>query len=259
MIKFNTTAARPGKYKTIACHFLIKLLSQTSSKKNISGAANLVFAGTLTLTAISMTAAAPAFSNTEPDQLADMESLFDNTLVRPHSPILGAEDAPVTIVEFFDPACEACRAFYPLTKRILATYPEQVQLVLRYTSFHGEISDTAIRVLEAARRQDVFEPVLETLLARQEQWASHGRFDEQAILDIASQAGLDQASAEAFLDSPEVQATINQDMDDVRKNKVLQTPTFFINGELLSPFGMQELFDAVKREVEDISEEEVTQ
>ncbi|MFS8328883.1 thioredoxin domain-containing protein, partial [Vreelandella titanicae] len=34
--------------------------------------------------------------------------------MRSHSPILGREDAPVTIVEFFDPACEACRAFYPL-------------------------------------------------------------------------------------------------------------------------------------------------
>src|SRR3546814_9382036 len=31
----------------------------------------------------------------------------DNFLVRDHSPILGPPDAPVTIVEFFDPACEA--------------------------------------------------------------------------------------------------------------------------------------------------------
>ncbi|MDT9156070.1 DsbA family protein, partial [Escherichia coli] len=79
-----------------------------------------------------------------------------------------------TVVEFFDPACEACRAFYPLTKRILEAYPEKVRLVVRYTPFHGDVSETAIRVLEVARRQDVFQPVLEALLARQSQWAAHG-------------------------------------------------------------------------------------
>ena len=32
-------------------------------------------------------------------------------LVRFHSPTFGPADAPVIIVEFFDPSCEACRAF----------------------------------------------------------------------------------------------------------------------------------------------------
>jgi protein-disulfide isomerase len=31
-----------------------------------------------------------------------------------HSPVLGPQGAPVTIVEFFDPACETCHAFYPI-------------------------------------------------------------------------------------------------------------------------------------------------
>ena len=35
-------------------------------------------------------------------------------LTRPYSPVLGPAEAPVTIVEFFDPACEACRAFHRL-------------------------------------------------------------------------------------------------------------------------------------------------
>jgi len=178
----------------------------------------------------------------------------DNSLVRSHSPILGPDDAPVTIVEFFDPACEACRAFYPLTKKILNTYPDQVRLVVRYTPFHGEVSETAIRVLQAARLQGVFEPVLEALLARQNQWAAHGNFDEAAILEIASQAGLDSAKAQEQLDSPEVQAVFEQDKKDVKANQIRQTPTFFINGEQLDPFGMQELVDAVQREVEALSE-----
>ena len=38
-------------------------------------------------------------------------------LMRMHSPTLGRAEAPVVIVEFFDPACETCRAFIPRLKR----------------------------------------------------------------------------------------------------------------------------------------------
>ncbi|SDN32789.1 DsbA family protein [Vreelandella arcis] len=217
--------------------------------------ATFMLAGTLMLTAAIVVVSKPALLGMQAEAAAQAES----SLVRSHSPILGPEEAPVTIVEFFDPACEACRAFYPLTKSLLETYPEQVQLIVRYTPFHGEVSDTAIRVLEVARHQDVFEPVLEALLSRQEQWASHGRFDESAILEIASQAGLDRAAAEEQLNSDEVQAVIDQDMADVKTNQIRQTPTFFVNGELLEPFGMQALIDVVKREVEEVSEEEEAQ
>ena len=91
-------------------------------------------------------------------------------LLRPYSPILGPEQAPVTIVEFFDPACEACRAFYPTVKQIIAEHGAAVRVVLRYTPFHGEGSEEAIRVLEAARMQGVFEPVLQAIMREQPQW-----------------------------------------------------------------------------------------
>ena len=72
-------------------------------------------------------------------------------LVRMHSPILGPQGAPVTIVEFFDPACETCRAFYPIVKSLMAKYPEDVRLVIRYAPFHRG-SDQVVKLLEAARR-----------------------------------------------------------------------------------------------------------
>jgi protein-disulfide isomerase len=212
-----------------------------------------MLAGTLMLTAAIVAISKPALLDMQAEAASENSAQADSSLVRSHSPILGPEEAPVTIVEFFDPACEACRAFYPLTKSILETYPEKVQLVVRYTPFHGDVSDTAIRVLEVARRQGVFEPVLEALLSRQGQWASHGSFDESAIMDIASEAGLDRDAAEEQLNSAEVQAVIDQDMADVKANQIRQTPTFFVNGEPLDPFGMQELIDAVEDEIEEVS------
>jgi len=108
-------------------------------------------------------------------QVATVPPQVAAALVRPWSPVLGREDAPVTIVEFFDPACEACRAFHPIVKDIMAEHGDAVRVVVRYTPFHGEVSEVAIRVLEAARMQGVFAPMMDALMREQPRWASHGR------------------------------------------------------------------------------------
>ena len=58
-------------------------------------------------------------------------------VLRPHSPIIGPEDAPVTIVEFFDPTCEACRKIYPVVRDIMAEYGDTVRLAIRYVAGPG--------------------------------------------------------------------------------------------------------------------------
>ena len=85
-------------------------------------------------------------------------------LVRMHSPVFGPQDAPVTIVEFFDPACETCRAFYPLVKNLMAQHPQKIKLVIRYAAFH-QGSDVVVKLLEAAKSQGKYQVVLEALLA----------------------------------------------------------------------------------------------
>lgn len=103
---------------------------------------------------------------------AALQTAQEDALVRPHAPVLGPKDAKVTIVEFFDPACESCRAMYPIVKSILAEYPKDVRLVMRYAAFHDG-SEEAVRILETARLQGQFEAVVEALLAAQPQWADH--------------------------------------------------------------------------------------
>ncbi|HEV7437299.1 MAG TPA: thioredoxin domain-containing protein [Pseudorhizobium sp.] len=109
-------------------------------------------------------------------------------LVRAHSPVLGRADAPVKIVEFFDPSCEACRAFYSLVKSALEAYPDDVRLVIRYTPFH-QGSDEAVRILEAARKQGKFEAVLTALMAKQPEWAMHGQPNLERAWAIAREEG----------------------------------------------------------------------
>ncbi|SFP91653.1 DsbA family protein [Tranquillimonas alkanivorans] len=170
-------------------------------------------------------------------------------LVRPHSPVLGTEDAPVTIVEFFDPACESCRAFYPIVKDIMAEHGDAVRVVIRYTPFHGDVSEQAIKVLEAARAQGVFEPVLQALMETQPEWASHADPAPDLILPIVAEAGLDPDEAKAQLLSPMVLGILNQDRADVQAIGVRATPTFFVNERPLASFGEAQLRDLVAAEV----------
>lgn len=171
-----------------------------------------------------------------------------SNLVRFHSPVIGPVDAPVTIVEFFDPSCEACRAFHPVVKKILATFTNEVRLVLRYTPFHDG-SEEAVRILETARTQGRFEPVLEALLEKQPEWAVHGAPDLNKAWAFARAAGLDVERARKDASSPSIDLALQQDMADVKANNVRQTPTFFVNGKPLASFGAQQLYDLVESEV----------
>ncbi|PHQ83492.1 MAG: disulfide bond formation protein DsbA [Thalassobium sp.] len=171
-------------------------------------------------------------------------------LIRAYSPVLGPEDAAVTIVEFFDPACEACRAFHPIVKDILAQYPEDVRVVIRYTPFHGESSEAAILALEAARMQGIYLPVMDALMTNQTSWARRGPSVPGAVMSIAGAAGLDITAAESQMKMPDIVAIMNQDRADVETIGIRQTPTFFVNGKPLEPFGEVTLRSLVKSEVE---------
>jgi protein-disulfide isomerase len=173
-------------------------------------------------------------------------------LIRPYSPILGPAEAPVTLVEFFDPSCEACRAFHPVIEDLRRQYPTQLRIVLRYTPFH-EGSDEAVRILEAARRQDKFEPVLDALFEKQPEWAIHGAPDLDRAWRIAGAVGLDLERAQSDRLHPDTTAILNQDVADLQELGVRATPTFFLDGRPLTNLNFDALRAAVGNAVAETS------
>lgn len=171
-----------------------------------------------------------------------------NRLVRMHAPIIGPQNAPVTIVEFFDPACETCRAFYPIVKQIMAQHPDKVRLALRYAPFHHG-SDQVVKLIEAARKQGLYTPVLEALLAAQPEWADHAAPNIGIAFEAAARAGLDMGRARQDMETPEIQAVLAQDIEDLTALQVSKTPTFFVNGRSLPSFGPEQLARLVAEEV----------
>jgi protein-disulfide isomerase len=166
-------------------------------------------------------------------------------LVRMHSPTLGRADAPVVIVEFLDPACETCRAFYPLVKQMLAANPDRIRLVLRYAPFHNG-SDKVVAVLEAARKQGKFWPALEALLANQAEWSPHHTPQVALVWRHLEGLGLDLDKLRADMNSPDIAQVIAQDLTDAQAMGVSKTPEFFVNGKPLPSFGYEQLVQLVQ-------------
>jgi protein-disulfide isomerase len=190
-----------------------------------------------------------AYNRTSTKPQAAAPSAESTTLVRPHSPVLGPANAKVTIVEFFDPGCETCRAMYPIVKKIMAEYPNDVRLVFRYAAFHKG-SDEVVRIIEMARKQNKFTAVTEALLAAQPEWADHHQPNVAKAWEAAAAAGLDIGLARKGMMAPEITAVLTQDAADIRAVGVRQTPTFFVNGKPLPSFGVRQLQELVRSEVE---------
>lgn len=173
-------------------------------------------------------------------------------LIRMHSPSLGKNDAPVVIVEFFDPACEACRAFYPFVKEIMAANPDKIRMVLRYTPLHKG-ADKVVAVLEAARKQGKFWPALEALLGAQAAWTPNHTAHVDLVWKHLDGLGLDLDRLRKDMAAPEIAKVIAQDIEDARTLGVNQTPSFFVNGRPLTDFGfkqLKELTDSALKETQ---------
>lgn len=169
-------------------------------------------------------------------------------LLRPTAPSFGRADAPVTLVEFFDPSCEACRAFHPVLTELRQEFPDQLRIVMRYAAFH-QGSDEAVAILEAARRQNLFEPVLNALLEAQPSWALHDGPRLDIAWSIAEARGMDISTRGIELRSPGTVAILAQDSADIEALGVRATPTFYLDGAPLGQVRFQSLTEAVRAAV----------
>jgi len=182
------------------------------------------------------------------DRLSGIAMNNASALVRDYSPVKGDPDAKVTIVEFFDPACETCKVFHPLVERLMEANPGKIKLVLRYTPFH-EGSDEVVKVLEAAREQNLLWEVLEVTFASQQDWVTHHQAQPEKLWGYLEDTGLDLIKARQDMHSTEISDRIKQDMSDARQLQVTKTPGYFVNGKPLEPFGYKQLQQLVESEL----------
>ena len=173
---------------------------------------------------------------------------YANNLEPEYAATLGDPNARVTIVEFFDPACETCKSFHPLVKRILNENPGKVRLVMRYAPLHAG-SDYVSALLEASKQQGKFWETLEAAYDAQSVWASHGNPQPKRLWMQLDGIDLDFKKTEAAMQSQEVLENVRRDVEEGRQMGVNKTPTFYVNGKPLLQFGYQQLLDLVETEI----------
>jgi protein-disulfide isomerase len=155
-------------------------------------------------------------------------------LVRADSHRLGepAADGKVTLVEFLDFECEACRAAYPGVEQIREEYQGKITYVLRYFPLPGHRNGLpAARAAQAAANQGKLEPMYRKMFETQETWGEQQQDLSSLFESYARELGLNMDTFKADAASPETAARVNADLADGKALGVTGTPTFFLNGE----------------------------
>ena len=176
-------------------------------------------------------------------------------LVRPDSPTLGAADAPVTLVEFYDPECESCAAFSPTVKKILKEYEGKIRFVVRYMPLHPN-SLSAATFTEAAGEQGKYWQAQEMLFQKQPEWGTKHGPSPGAPADInalfrkyAAELGLDAGKMDGAFAQNKYAAKFERDKKDGQALGVTRTPTFFVNGRQLARLGEADLKALINEEL----------
>lgn len=207
-----------------------------------------IFIAAIVVLAVAFAGATQVYRSQKAQQAEQMAVKNREALVRLHSPAKGNAEAPVHIVEFLDPACETCSAFYPQVKEMLAANPGKIRLSLRYAPFH-QGSTEVVKLLEASRKQGKYWEVLETLLARQGSWVQHHTARVDLVWPQLEGLGMDLERLKNDMQSPEIARVIEQDLADAKTMNVTMTPEFFVNGRPLPSFGYEQLQKLVADEL----------
>lgn len=191
--------------------------------------------GTLVVTLMMIIGVAVIFSNPSDSQTAqDVVPVAEGTLVPEGANVKGATESAVTIVEFSDFQCPACKATQPLVDGVMAQYGEDVTLVFRnypLISIHRNAQAAAV-FAEAAAEQDAFWEVHDKLFEMQSEWEGITSADElrATFVGYAKDLGLDTAKLEEDIDNPVVAARVQRDISDGNAANINATPTFYVNG-----------------------------
>lgn len=188
------------------------------------------------------------YSSGEEKRLQSLASKDGAPFVRDHSYTFGKGEG-ITIVEYLDPLCGACAAFHPYAKRVFKEYEDEIKVSIRYLDNHAS-SKYVIGIIEAARKQNKYQEVLDIILNTQPTWAENNQ--PKRIWQILPQvSGLDVEKLRNDFESVQLDDMLIQDRTDASTLGVRGTPSFFVNGKKLEKLSYEALLDLVELEIYD--------
>ncbi len=142
----------------------------------------------------------------------------------------------ITIVEFSDFQCPACKAALPAVEQVKAKYLGKVQIIYRHfplDSIHpnarlAAVAAEAVSSLDAAK----FWPMHDRLFAEQQVWAEirdRGELKD-TFATYATELGLDRTQFLEKMEDNSIADLVNLDVSSGTQLGVNATPTFYVNG-----------------------------
>jgi protein-disulfide isomerase len=161
---------------------------------------------------------------------------------QPTDHLEGSEHARVTLVEYGDFECPACKIAITTPKLLLERFPNKIRFIFR----HFPMPDAhphallAAEASEAAAAQGQFWPMHDLLFQNQ------AHLKDKDLHRYAADLGLDMARYTAEMDDRIYLQRVREHIEGGRRSHIRATPGFFVDGVVLdTSFGMKALHDAV--------------
>lgn len=149
---------------------------------------------------------------------------------------VGAANKGVTIVEYGDFQCPACKSYYPIIKSIKEQYGDDIKFQFRHfplVQIHPN-AFIASRAAEAAGKQGKFFEMHDLLYENQDSWSS-ATSPSTIFEGYAEQLGLNLDQFKSDVASEEIASIINADVKAGQSLGANSTPTFVINDKKVDP------------------------
>jgi protein-disulfide isomerase len=143
------------------------------------------------------------------------------------TPIFGDSNAPITLVSFADFQCPYCATLSIELHKVVMSRPKEVRLLFKYFPIPSHsFGYLAAEAAAFAQSKNKFWELHDLLFAYQKQMS------REAILEWASEVGLDPLELEAAWQQGIYQDRVRRDEAEGDKLKVGGTPTLYLNGRL---------------------------
>lgn len=147
------------------------------------------------------------------------------------APFKGSADAKVTVVEYSDFQCPFCSKASVTIAEIEKKYGNKVKVAFKNfpLPFHSQ-ARLAAEAAQCANEQGMknFWKMHDAMFADQ------SKLDKDNLLATAKKIGVKEAEFKTCLEAQKYKAVIDTDMAEGQKLGIKSTPTFFINGKLVS-------------------------
>jgi protein-disulfide isomerase len=170
---------------------------------------------------------------------ADLEDA--GQLVRSDSYTVGNPEASVTVVDFGDYQCPACKNAEPELIALKAEYSDRVLFVHRHFPLPtSRLAQLMANAAEAAGEQGKFWEMHDLIYDGQERWSAAGTSKAIDILvGYAKSLELDTADFRAAIMEQRFKDVIARDLADAIALGVSRTPSFFVNGQSVELGGLR--------------------